>query len=381
MFIHNEVEYNDGEALRPGTVALPFVRRDGRERIATAVPGCEGRRRGCDGVRMEVSELREILHCLGGARRVFPYFKDRYALKLLSWFVREGKHVRDIKASRFGGLLRKGVVREVASGSPDGMMRPEDFEGLWPRRSLAYVLTLGRWPGSDAYSWEYRQTSRPGVNIVLRLNFSSEHDRQYFRAVGPDGAHRLEYYGHPHDGGRFHTLAWSRIDLDLASGEALIEEVQTDWLRAAQRWRDEAVRLLDEPDASSALAASIGVERCTPEEFLRYVDCALAPHADCWSEALLLATVEFIRTEIGIDNIYMHTFDGGNRLKRVAGRYPPRSLYTDLPRSFCFREVDEWPDFLRAAYDAIGRSARKRSAERAHVRAVRGARFHRLDIQ
>jgi hypothetical protein len=31
------------------------------------------------------------------------------------------------------------------------------------------------------------------------------------------------------------TLAWSRVDIDFENGEALIEEIQTDWVRLAER--------------------------------------------------------------------------------------------------------------------------------------------------
>ena len=39
------------------------------------------------------------------------------------------------------------------------------------------------------------------------------------------------YSGHPGRAGQNATLAWARIDFDLGSGDALIEEIQSDRIR------------------------------------------------------------------------------------------------------------------------------------------------------
>lgn len=36
----------------------------------------------------------------------------------------------------------------------------------------------------------------------------------------------------------------------------------------------------------------------------------------------------------------------GGLLKSISGRLPPRSLYTDLPRKFCFQKTVLHPEFL-----------------------------------
>lgn len=43
----------------------------------------------------------------------------------------------------------------------------------------------------------------------------------------------LFYHGHPVRKDDVETLAWARIDLDFASNQALIEEIQSDWVKNA----------------------------------------------------------------------------------------------------------------------------------------------------
>ncbi len=59
---------------------------------------------------MEQTHIDEIIGCLPKGRTLFPYFKDRYALVLLSYFVDSGKPMHAIKQSRFRGLLATGHV-------------------------------------------------------------------------------------------------------------------------------------------------------------------------------------------------------------------------------------------------------------------------------
>ncbi|MEM6335100.1 MAG: hypothetical protein AAF752_00940, partial [Bacteroidota bacterium] len=59
--------------------------------------------------------------------------------------------------------------------------------------------------------------------------------------------------------------------------------------------------------------------------------------------------------------IYFHTDAGGRQLKPMAN--PPRSLYSRLPRRFCFTETETAPTFLRS-------TRHRRLRQR-----LRGARF------
>ena len=78
---------------------------------------------------------------------------------------------------------------------------------------------------------------------------------------------------------------------------------------------------------------------------------ALRPYAKVWDEAMLTAALCFIRRELGIRDVFYHSYDTGNRLKGIERYYhlgkPPRYLYTELPKKFCFVPTSEAPDFLK----------------------------------
>ena len=285
---------------------------------------------------MQAELAREILETQPDGRLLFRYGRDAFAPELLSYVLDRPTRVADIKASRFGWLLARPVLEPVLASAGAGVVSAEDMLLCEVSEPQAYRLTLGRW-GSSRKTYRYLQTSRPGTNLVLQLNFSTEHDNAYHSLVRPGRARPFSYFGHPVNQNGLNTLAWSRIDLDLTTGEALIEEVQTDWLRFAECSLVAAKRrgslLLD--------GRKIPVERIE-----RYVYRVLRPHKRLWDEAMLLAAIRFIREEIGLTEIYIHDHESGARLKSIDEDAPPRSLYTDLPRRFCFKRVAGVPRFL-----------------------------------
>ncbi len=284
---------------------------------------------------MQRAELKEILQCLPRYKTRFYYFKDRYALLLLNLAVSGETSKKELKTTRFGRLLEKEVVKATLAQCRGRALSGEDFEAYWPTRYECYYLTLGAW-GSRSGLWN--QTSRRGYNLVLQLNFSSEHDEPYRRLVDPEDDRPFEFSGHPVARGPMHTLAWSRMDIDLAKGEALIEEIQNDWVREALWARRMAVR-------QRGPNYYWGSKRQN-EWVVRYVDSVLRKHQAIWDEAMLSATIWFLRKELGISSIYYHSHATGAALKKISGSLPPRSLYTKLPRKFCFTETRESPGFL-----------------------------------
>ena len=98
-------------------------------------------------------------------------------------------------------------------------------------------------------------------------------------------------------------------------------------------------------DATTTEDATIeydGVEIRRPA-MVEYYETVLAPHVRTWAEATLCATLWVLRERLGIEAVWFHTFEG-SRLKGDCD--PPRSLYTDLPRKFCFGKTREAPAFL-----------------------------------
>ncbi len=281
----------------------------------------------------------EIMACLPEGRTLFEYFKDRYAVILLAYAVGEGKTVAECKQSHYGRLLEKPAIKNFLATVGNGWLNHHLLNNVWQTPLLNFVLTLGTW-GNEKYN-SYYQTSRAGHNLVLQLNFSNEHAQQYKQLVKPAPGETLNYYNHPvlkkRDSLFFRdTLAWARIDLDFSANQVLIEEIQCDWLREAKNLLNQVVtkekdRWYWDIDA-------------TPEEVERYVHQVLQPYIQLWDEAMLAATIHFIRQELGIHHIFYHSYETGAMVKSCD---PPRSLYTQLPRKFCFQKTEEVPEFLQ----------------------------------
>ncbi len=284
--------------------------------------------------RTLLDEVRGVLSHYGDDGRVlFPYFRDRYALMLLSWASGAGLGIGALKASRWARLLSRPPVREVLAHAGSGAVSAWDLGSVWPEHHT-FRLALGEWEGKDTWG----QTSRAGWNLVLQLNFSGSHDQAYARMRVPDDQDcPFSWSGHPVSKRR-HTLAWARIDLDLDTGEALIEEVQNDWLREVQT----LVRQHSHETPPQAVVwpgVSVGALR-------RYAATVL-PLRKIWHEAMLAAALQFLRDEIGIAVVWMHTWKGGCANKSIDRNWaPPRSVYTDLPKRFCFDQTADAPEFL-----------------------------------
>jgi hypothetical protein len=166
----------------------------------------------------------------------------------------------------------------------------------------------------------------------VQLNFAVSHNRRARRILG-DLMDEAQWSCHPIAGAREVTLGWARLDVDLARGEALIEELQSDWIRET----------LD--------PCACGEAACSCTRWARYRRELLQPHGALWDEALLAAALWVLREEIGIRRIFMHTFASGTRLKAMEDAPPPRSLYTSLPKRFCFERTHHGPLFLKQERD------------------------------
>lgn len=62
---------------------------------------------------------------------------------------------------------------------------------------------------------------------------------------------------------------------------------------------------------------------------------------------MLAAAIKVLREDLNIKRIFYHSFESGNILKGFEGDWlPPRSLYTQLPKRFCFQPTNEAPAML-----------------------------------
>jgi len=281
---------------------------------------------------MELQEVKEILACLSGERTKFYYFRDRYALMLLKDYIgNKVVSINELRQSPYANLLNKTPVKKALAMAGSGKITAEQLEMIWDEKPLSFVTTLDQW-GDGKKDWHWNQMSRQGYHLVLQLNMANDHTQALQRLLRPDDIHTFNWGGHPTlDQGSRNTLAWVRLDMDFETGEVLIEEIQCDWIRTVK----DAVKY-DDYDYGEY----------SKEELETYLNEVLSPYTKVWEEAMLAATIDFIRHELGINRIYYHSFEIGALLKHIKYSKPPRSLYTKLPKQFGFQKTPNGPNFL-----------------------------------
>lgn len=291
---------------------------------------------------METKLAREIIACLPRGKSLFHYGRHGYAPLLLSYLIDGEVSIGDLRKSAYGKLLGTPNLKSVIAASGKSVLSRMQLDEAYWRHTRPFMLTLDQFDGR-------MQTSRRGVNLVLQLNFTRQHDCEYARLAKPGARTLMRCAAHPvmQPGRRElfrETLAWSRIDLAFECNQALIEEVQSDWVRAAayvKRWIAHCRKGGSELPEWFGLAGSL-------DEIEHYIERVLAPYLSLWQEAMLAASIDFIHRELGIGTIYYHSHETGGIVKRIEYGAAPRSLYTQLPRKFCFAETDRAPDFLHS---------------------------------
>ncbi|WP_020536929.1 hypothetical protein [Lewinella cohaerens] len=295
---------------------------------------------------MDRSSLDFLLEVLEGQRRVFYYAKDEYARYLLErQTLPEAQKLKTIANSRWGRLLDRPLLQKARGNWGDGMLDFNRLQLLRAADPLSFRLSFGQWGQERHFSRNWAQTSRPGYNLVLQLNFASDHNREYQQLV--DGTHRhpFKYWGHPsRAAGKEFTLAWARIDLSENLEEALIEEVQTDWWKAAnEEVIERRHRKRDANGQWREWTTKRSRHSLEVDKYEHYLQQVLKAYGEVWAEAMLTATLRLLWEEIGVSRIFYHTYDAGCMLKNCK---PPKSLYTQLPKRFCFEKTTTHPSFL-----------------------------------
>ncbi|WIO75320.1 hypothetical protein QP938_05270 [Porticoccaceae bacterium LTM1] len=289
---------------------------------------------------MDTQLLDEVIDCLSGERYLFRYGSDQYAVVLLQRLLQESdQKISELRKSSFGRLLNKPVIQKVVARKGDGKINRYDLDRLLADADSPYILTLDRWGNKKDYRWS--QISRPGENLVLQMNFNRQHDQDFERLLEID---REEFNGwsHPTCKTGRSTLCWARLDLDFESGQALIEEIQTDWYRDVFR----LYRRKEWAENQQRKQFKFWGYELSVEKVHAYCARTLEIHRQ-WNEAMLTAVLKFLWEELGIHDVYYHSYETGRILKNI-GIYsgPPRSLYTDLPKRFCFEEVRRGPQWI-----------------------------------
>ncbi|QGX96825.1 hypothetical protein EI983_00430 [Roseovarius faecimaris] len=300
---------------------------------------------------MTPEDIGLIRHCLPD-EMAFPYYADRESAWLLANLMPGDDTVTALKQGSAAKLLTRPVLRPLAAATGgalaqrdvlalahadramawDGLSRAAEaaLEQLYGGDWLDFRLSLSSW--GEGADWQWNQLSRKGGNLVLQLGFPSEHTALMGQYLPRESRKDFECAWHPVRQGGCPTLAWARLDVDLATGTALIEELQSDWLRILRRRID--VMAQHTPRARELK------QRQTYEAKLR------DRYDRLWPKAMLLAVLMLLRDELGCRDVYLHQPGPGAALKNIYGRHPPRSLYTTLPRSFCFEATRDVPHFL-----------------------------------
>jgi len=291
---------------------------------------------------MEKRLTRELIACLSDCFNQYNYYKDQYAVQLLSLAAAGGIPLRVLKQSAYSGLLNKPAVKPMVAQCGNGLLSAQTLTNKAHPKPLEFQVSWSYWAGHQ--NWD--QTSRPGYQLVLQLNFPEQHDEAFLNKVKPKKGHCLIQHGHPVRRQSPYTLAWARIDLDLVANEALIEEVQTDWLREAKDLYQESRQYKSRRQLRRDL-------KCwqmegSVEGFVDYFENDLKAFHSIWEEALLSACFETLIQVIGVRRVYYHHFETGAALKRIEHWLPPRSLYTRLPAKFCMQRVHNGPGFIQA---------------------------------
>lgn len=281
---------------------------------------------------MKQHEAEELLSLLPSGRTLFTYGKDWYAVSLLEMGLRRSGP-EDLKHTSLGRLFDKPQVKSWIGKLGKKHFTSGDLAMLWPDETETYRLTAGLFDG-----WtQTTRKGRDGWNIVLQLNLNNR-DADWIERRFPNRYDDpFERCWHPIHEGKHRTLAWSRIDLDWERGEALIEEIQNDRIREVADW----VNYIRESGRRKIVLNGVEVESAF---VITYWEERLRLSRQWWDEAMLCATIRFIVHELGIRRIFYHSPVSGARLKKA--KDAPVSLYTDLPRRFCFEKTGEIPAFV-----------------------------------
>ncbi len=317
---------------------------------------------------MTSAELEGIISLFGSEMPEYQYFKDKYALLVAAWEVGEGKRVGELKRSRIAGLLQKDILKQHCARH--SILTASNLLSVSALDGWCFRQTLGQWGWDDGW---WGQVSRKGKSLVLRLDFQKDHDKTVHKLGLESAIERLEGRNHM----RFedsHNLAWARLDLDWDTGEVLIEEIQNDWLRNANSL------LTGHSIRGGGRFYDWHITKGTSRNGWRleeYYETVVQPLEKIWSEAMLSAVLEFVRNTLGLSMVYMHTDECGARLKDIwFESRPPKSIYQELPKRFCFEQVNYSPTFLSRSW---GECKEMRDAE-FRKRTARPFSFWKLEL-
>lgn len=112
---------------------------------------------------MKAELLKEVVACLPKERTVFHYTRDDYALMLLARYVGDGKSMREVRQTKFGGLLNKATISKSLADEGSGVLSSTVIDYAYVEGRKPFVLTMGSW---NEEKCSYNQTSKNEGNLV-----------------------------------------------------------------------------------------------------------------------------------------------------------------------------------------------------------------------
>jgi len=304
----------------------------------------------------EIQLLRDVYR---SQKIGYSYFQDKYAIEVLRYYMKrfqaeKGVKMNELKEEHYSSFLKKPALKTITSSLKNNMLREVDLLNYQPENQLPFWITFNHWGHFEKHRKDsYYQTTRPGFSFVLQLNFAEQHDMLYHKLLKPKPDnqkeeklyHPFRWNCHPVCQNNQLTLGWVRMDVDFKTGEILIEEIQNDWLRQVKNIYNRLCQI--EKKKGRKVMKNHWIFReigGTKEDLKKYYEEVLQPYFKIWDEALLSAAIWFSVEELGIKDIFYHTYKSGCYLKNC---HPPRSIYTKLPKRFGFKSTNEAPLFIQ----------------------------------
>lgn len=309
---------------------------------------------------MNAQEINEILSCLQDENQPYKgcYYHYEHAhvhLLVSRWltqfndapFHKETGRVAtvaDFKASKYARWQHTPVIKQwlASHAGRNAVLKPLPHIGMVDEayQPMGYAITLGKWGSEDKDDIWWNQTSRLGYNLVVQLNLPLDVLRTYEAMKVDDPAENCQMTCHPVHEKRL-TLAWARLDIDLANNQVLIEEIQSDWIGEVTWSLKRAERKQSGNKQAMFMYRGSEIRR---EHYINTMKGYLAQYKNTWANMILTATLDFIWRELGNDlQVFYHQYDFGCALK---GCEPPKSLYTTVPEKLGFKITEEFPQML-----------------------------------
>lgn len=159
-------------------------------------------------------------------------------------------------------------------------------------------------------------------------------------------------------------LGFVRLDIAEDKSFMLVEEIQSDQLAAAARFKkfdaDKELALIEKHMPHMRGHVTKEHMQAQHDQVIGMIPdleelCSHFPE-------VAMVTIQQFAKKNGIKKIYYHTYDGGNKLKKYTDSAPPKSLYSSLPKSHYYKVTEEKPFGLPADFFVKEASLRLRIA-------------------